>query len=136
MWFKFEIPWRTAIKKNGRDIGRNRRTGQLFPVKSKELKTYEEDTILILQSQLNRQGLSKPFFTTPVKARYTFYFSGPCNCDFDNLLGAPNDCAQKAGILKNDKLIKQAQITILENTGVDKAVIEFSFADSPQHPLG
>jgi Holliday junction resolvase RusA-like endonuclease len=135
MWFTFTIPWRTVIKKNARTIGRNKKTGQLFPVKSKELKEYEENTILVLQSQLNKQGLGKPFFTQPVKARFTFYFSGTCNCDFDNLLGAPADCAQKAGILQNDKLIKKAEVEILENTGVDKAVLQFAFADSPRHPV-
>lgn len=107
----------------------------MFPIKSKELKAYEENTILILQSQINKQGLSKPVFTTPVKARFTFYFKDHCNCDWDNLCGAPSDCAQKSGILKNDNLIKQAEIKILEHTGVDKTVIEFSFADQTDSPL-
>lgn len=130
MWFTFTIPWRTVIKKNGRTIGRNSKTGQLFPVKSKELKEYEENTTMILQSQINKQGLTKPVFTTPVKARFFFYFKGKCNCDWDNLCGAPSDCCQKSGILQNDKLIKQAEIRIIEDAGVDKCVIEFSFADS------
>lgn len=124
--YLFEIPLRTIVKKNNRDIGRNKKTGQLYPIKNKELIEYEKSAVLILQSQLNKLGVKKPLFTGPVVAKYYFLFKEGYRGDWDNLCCAPQDCAQEAGIFKNDNQIKIATGHILEHSGVDKAYLEYS----------
>lgn len=129
MWVRFQVDLYPVVKKNGRDIGYNKKTGQRFPIKSVKLKTYEEQATLILQSQLNKMGVKKPLFTEKLAAKYFVFFEGESPMDWENSIQAIQDCAQKAGIIANDKLIKSAQVILVENSGEVKTVIEFAILD-------
>lgn len=110
---------RHMVKKNSRNIMRNRRTGRLFPGKSPDLVHAEHRLLHAFRSQIVR---SKSFKTIdrPVWVVYLFYFprdefvvkKGPRKGklsgrmpDLSNLFELPSDALQDAGVIENDRLI-------------------------------
>lgn len=112
------------VKKNGRDIGRNFKTGRLFPIKSPGLEQAEVYLINAMQLAKNKnQSFNFPF-TKPVHMKSIFTFPrkeffcqtkgtsgepvGRRNSkipDLSNLYQLPEDCLQTAGVIENDSLI-------------------------------
>ena len=107
------------VKKNNRQIMRDRRTGRPFIGKSNSLKTGE----LRLTSDLKRALLKYPHLKSidfPIWCVFLFYFpasdfvvkSGPRKGklsqrlpDLSNLYELPQDCLTAAGVIEDDHLI-------------------------------
>jgi Holliday junction resolvase RusA-like endonuclease len=104
MAYHFTILGNPAVKKNSRNVVRNRRTGRMFPVKSKKLRAFEKD----FHEQLCEQ--KKQYKTLPAKNQvavaFHFYRKTKHRVDLSNLYGAAEDCLQAAGIIANDCLIE------------------------------
>jgi hypothetical protein len=106
------------VKKNGRNIFRNRATGQLFPGKSARLVKAENLLVKEFRDQWWKWNNSDINATTtpinyPVNIMMLFYFrknhfftkKGNMNKkipDLSNLYQLPEDCLQKAGVIEND----------------------------------
>lgn len=98
-----------VIKKNGRSVFRNKRTGQLFPGKSKEL--------ILAEKHLISQMKPKAFpIDIPMHVMMHFHFAKGILIrkdglpslkapDLSNLYELPQDCLQSAGVILNDCLI-------------------------------
>lgn len=125
MLYRFEIPFAAVVKKNGRSIGYNRRTGRMYPIKSQRLKEYESQVIACLKQQLQQYQVELPLLTGDVTARYWFYFKGKCRADLNNLNAALQDCAETVGIFKNDRQIVHEENFKFEDTGEDRTVVEY-----------
>jgi len=130
MKYRFEIPVRPTTKKNGRPIFKNKKTGKHFLGKTKAKREYEEGAIKILKGQLAESGLKEPL-TGRIRATLYFDFTRVCMADMDNLMNMAYDCAEKAGILSNDRLVKQARIKIRDDGEalVDRTVMIFEPID-------
>jgi Holliday junction resolvase RusA-like endonuclease len=113
----FTIPFKAVIKKNNRNIGFNRRTGQRFPIKSKRLRQYEQDVCALFSKKLSSIKAPLPFLKGDLKALYLFYFKGKCRSDVDNLGAALQDSAEAVGVYENDRQIKSLSVRVIENTG-------------------
>src|SRR4051794_6792391 len=124
--YRFEIPFPAVVKKNNRNIGFNRRTGQRFPIKGQRLIDYEINAQACLTAQLAKINKSLPLLTGKVKAVYAFYFKKRSRADWDNLPAALQDCAQQVGIFANDKQIKVAAVQLIEDSGEKKTIVEYS----------
>lgn len=107
-----------AVKKNNRQIMRNRKTGKMFIGKSERLGAAERDIVDFLHTakQYNCIDEKKYPITIPVQVTLKFYFhknsfftkKGTINKklpDLSNLYQLPEDCLQKAGIIFDDHLI-------------------------------
>lgn len=105
-----------SVKKNNRQIMRNRRTGKMFLGKSGRLVSAEQELLTAMLSAKEYNVLEKKKYpiTTPVQVTMKFYFSkyftkkGLVNKklpDLSNLYQLPEDCLQKAGIIFDDYLI-------------------------------
>ena len=101
-----------VVKKNNRNIFVNKKTGRMFPGKSKKLVSAENWLTMCFKSQLAKWGLSLPI-QVPVKAQFVFYYpedefytkQGTISRklpDLSNLYQLPEDCLQAAGVIQND----------------------------------
>jgi Holliday junction resolvase RusA-like endonuclease len=110
---------RHIVKKNRRNIFRNRQTGRMFPGKSNDLISAEARLINAFRTQIMRD---RQFATIdrPIWCVFLFYFpasdfsvkKGPRKGkmsgrmpDLSNLLELPADALQDAGVIENDRLI-------------------------------
>lgn len=103
-------------KKNHRPIFRsNRGKGKTFLGKSERLKGAENQYFIELTRQAEAQKITAPI-DCPLWVVFLFYFSptdyftkkGQISLtlpDLSNLYQLPEDCLQKAGVIKNDSLI-------------------------------
>jgi hypothetical protein len=106
-----------VVKKNGRNIYVNRKTGQLFPGKSSRLVKAENHLIKELRDAWWRHG---PEDKTPINysinVMMLFYFNekefytkkgimSKHIADISNLYQLPEDTMQKAKIIENDHYI-------------------------------
>jgi len=104
-----------VVKKNGRPIFRNKRTGMRFTGKSERLINAENFLINKLQRHAEKLEMQEPI-QDDVWAIFLFHYHReewftknhirrkdlP---DLSNLYCLPEDCLQKAGVLANDNLI-------------------------------
>lgn len=99
----FEIPYRIIAKKNSKQIVRN--GGHTFIISSKAYREFEQVTTELLgYTVANRIGATlKP----PYTCAYDIYFKGRYEADLDNLIASINDCMEKAGLIENDKYIRE-----------------------------
>lgn len=99
----FEIPYRIIAKKNSKQVVRN--GGRTFVISSKAYREFEEVTTELLgYTVANRlQATLKP----PYTCAYDIYFKGAYEADLDNLIASINDCMEKAGLIENDKYIRE-----------------------------
>lgn len=99
----FEIPYRIIAKKNSKQVVRN--NGRTFVISSKAYREFEEVTTELLgYTVAPRLGAQlKP----PYTCAYDIYFKGAYEADLDNLIASINDCMEKAGLIENDKYIRE-----------------------------
>jgi Holliday junction resolvase RusA-like endonuclease len=119
----FTIPFKAVVKKNNRNIGLNRRTGQRFPIKSARLKQYEQDVCALLSSKLKRLNKPLPLLIGDVRALYIFSYKHQAKADWDNLPAALQDCAQQVGVFASDHQIKSASVLVVEYAGEEKTQV-------------
>lgn len=100
---KFVILGNPPIKKNSRDIVRNKKTGRMYPIKSSNLEGMEEDALYQLRQQIFR-GFTK--YTHQIHVKFLFYRKTRHVVDLSNLYEFPQDVLQSAGIIENDALIE------------------------------
>ncbi len=94
---KFVITGNPPIKKNSRSIGRNAKTGRMFPMKSPALRAAEEAAIWELQEQKSGDP-----WDSPVAVKFIFFRCDQRRVDLSNLYEFAQDVLQKAGILTDD----------------------------------
>lgn len=103
---KLTINGRPISKKNSKQIGKNKYSGAVFITASKQWKQFELDALRQLYGIKER-------FTGPIRVDYYFYFKGMMSTDIDNVMGGINDILQTAGIIDDDKNIKQGTFNIV-----------------------
>lgn len=118
---RYEIPLRPVPKNNSRPILRSKTSGKPFLGKSKKLSDYEAEALLILRAAKNSKN--RKTLSGVLKMSVSFEFTDSCRADADNLLKTTCDLLQAAGIVENDKMIKQIEILIVENSTQNKTVI-------------
>lgn len=90
-------------KGNRRRLVPNQRTGKTHSIKSREAEAMVASYVL----QLRVAWRNRPPLTEPVRLTATLYYQHP-NCDLDESLVM--DCLQQAGVLTNDRLIKEKHV--------------------------
>lgn len=106
MKIKIIIEGRVISKKNHKVVGRNRYSGKQFFTSGKAWKNFEKDAL----SQL---VMVRDVFAKNIKIDYKFYFKGNMFTDVDNAMAGINDILQLAGIIDDDKSIKQGSFEII-----------------------
>lgn len=96
---KFIVLGKPGIKKNRKQIARNKKTGSVIIVSSAEYRQWERDALKQLAAQWDRLTIPK---TIKLHAEITVYQSDRQRADIDNLIGGPLDALQKAEIVSND----------------------------------
>jgi Holliday junction resolvase RusA-like endonuclease len=120
-WLQFDIPLTPRSKKNSRPIYKNK-NGKFFLGKEKSLIQYENDATLILKSRRAVLGLREPL-QGRLQAKFFFCFKKSCRADGDNLVNMAQDVLISAGIIEDDKLIKDFHCTVIEDTGLPDCTI-------------
>lgn len=101
---KFIITGNPMIKKNSRNVVRNKSTGRMFPIKSKRLNGAESDALGELEKQ-KRSYMTYPY-AVPLHVRFMFYRGDRRGVDLSNLYEFAQDVLQEAGIITNDVQIE------------------------------
>ena len=123
--YVFELPFRLKSKKNNRPIFKNKKTGKYFLGKSAGFTDFENEMMLVLVSQKNRQGIAKPLSGDLCVRQIRFEFKGAQRSDLDNMLTSLLDGLQDAGIIENDKQFKLIQnIWVVPDSGRDHTTVE------------
>lgn len=100
------IKGRPGIKKNGRPIFKDRRTGRRFLGKSEQLQGMEANAEADLWEQKTAaRGVVFPI-TEKLHATFLFYRDTHAPADLSNLYELVQDALQKTGIIKNDTQIE------------------------------
>jgi Holliday junction resolvase RusA-like endonuclease len=93
------IPGRVGILKNGKSIFVKH--GRLFVIPKQKYVDWEKMAVLECKSQFRGETID-----TPVEMRAKFYFPNHQHeIDCSNGVQGPEDVLQKAGVIKDDKLI-------------------------------
>jgi Holliday junction resolvase RusA-like endonuclease len=126
---KIIIYGRIASKKNSKNTGRNKYTGKTFFTSSKPWKRFEKDALeqLLQYKKEKYPGL--------VKIDYVFVTKGKEALDIDNAMAGINDVLQTAGIIENDRNIKQASQIIIHGYHEWITEIEISLITERWNPL-
>ena len=102
---RYRIPGRPVTKKNSQQMARNPKTGRLFPVPSKQYKTYEKAAKVALHPLLITP------INSPVNVRVVYHLqlnkdgSLPKNLpDLTNLLEATDDILVKYKVIQDDNV--------------------------------
>jgi Holliday junction resolvase RusA-like endonuclease len=108
---RLTITGNPTTKKNHRPIFISKKTGKRFIAKSETLRQYEQATIWQLKSAKRKiKNVNLPI-STEVNITYAFYLPTKRKVDLSNLIEAPQDCLQEAGIIKDDSLIVDLKAT-------------------------
>ncbi len=110
----FEVPFH-GIKKNNKQIRKNRATGKMFVGSSDKALFAEKWVKQKLFNESFKQRVSK--INEPINLKLTFYYpkskffkknGDRCRkiADISNLYQLIEDCLQDAGIIENDNLIE------------------------------
>lgn len=106
-----------VVKKNGRNIFVNKKTGQMFPGKSSRLVKAENNLVMHLRDAWWRHGPEdKTALNFPINVMMLFYFNenefytkkgimSKHIADLSNLYQLVEDCLQKAKVIENDHYI-------------------------------
>lgn len=92
---KFVIPLRPITKKNNMQVVKNRKTGRLMVIQSKQYLQYEKDC------QWFMPAVNEPI-DYPVNVKCLYYMPTKNIVDLVNLQNATLDILVKYGILKDD----------------------------------
>lgn len=90
------IPIEPRTKKNHQQIIKNRSTGALMVIPSKQYKEYEKDCMEHIPEDI-RRGIDYP-----VNVCCKFYMGTKRKCDLVNLLQSIDDILVRAGVLADD----------------------------------
>ena len=103
---KLILPGRPVILKNSKQIALNRKTGKPFVRSNDRVDVYKKSAVMILRSQWR----GRPAITEPVSMKLTIKLASSHDNenipDLSNLLQAPEDLLQAAGVILNDRLIE------------------------------
>lgn len=105
---KIEFEGRPPSKKNNKVVFKNKYTGRMMVLSSKQHNKFESYALGMLQDVKN-------MFIGAVDVDYVFYQKGKLSQDFDNAIGTINDILQKAGIIEDDKLIVGGTFKVFRN---------------------
>ena len=124
------IPGRVMVKKNSKQI--SKRGGRIFVRSSNQFTRWEA----IASLELRKQFKGNPF-EQELEAHFEFHFANKqSEPDASNCIEGPQDCLQKAGIIKNDKQIKKVVAEKLFG-GEPKTVIHlYTYEGKPHGALG
>lgn len=101
----FIIKGNPIIKKNGRPIHRNHRTGRPILGKSKKLIDAEADALWQIKEQSG--DIIEPLpIAYKMHIKFLFFRADRRHVDLSNLYEFPQDILQKSGIIQNDCLIE------------------------------
>jgi Holliday junction resolvase RusA-like endonuclease len=106
---------RHVVKKNGRPIYKNKKTGRFFLGKRHGLVLAEDALLSNLETCRIKHGITDPI-DFPIHCIFTFCFNASNYYtkkgeiskklpDLSNLIQLPEDCLEKARIIANDSLI-------------------------------
>lgn len=105
MFFSCTIPTRCPSKKNTQKVVRKH--GRTFVLYTKQFREWEA----LALATLKQAWSGRDAFTEPMEARFRFYFKNHQHeADLSNIVEAPQDALQKAGVIKDDKLIWIARL--------------------------
>ena len=125
--FNLVITGNPAIKKNSRTIAYNRRTGRMYPVKSKRLYGAEK----LANIELRNQWQWRRAITTPVAVKFLFYRGDKRRVDLSNLYEFAQDVLQNAGVIADDVLIEShdgsRKLYDKENPRTEITITPFSY---------
>lgn len=93
---KIVIPIEPRTKKNHQQIIKNRTTGALMVIPSKQYKEYEKDSMEHIPVD------AKLHIDYPVNVQCTFYMGTRRKCDLVNLLQSIDDILVRADVLSDD----------------------------------
>lgn len=101
---KITIPGRVAILKNSKRIfGRGRKK---IVIPSPKYVAWEDEALAAVLGSYKGQAID-----FPCEVHAKFYFANhQGEADLSNMIQGPEDVLQKAGILKNDKLVMRAEM--------------------------
>jgi len=98
------IPGRVGILKNGKSIFW--KNGRMIVIPKPQYKEWEQKAILECRNQFRGQTIE-----VPVEMQAQFYFANHQHeVDCSNAAQGPEDVLQKAGVLKDDKLIYRSTL--------------------------
>lgn len=99
--FKMTLPGRPIVLKNSKRVIARGRGKRAIVLPSDRYREWEEIAMAVASGAANGHPIDHP-----IEAKYKFYFATrQAESDVSNLLEGPGDIMQKAGIIKNDKLI-------------------------------
>jgi Holliday junction resolvase RusA-like endonuclease len=90
------IPIEPRTKKNHQQIIRNKSTGALMVIPSKQYKEYEKDCMEHIPTEYKKR------IDYPVTVSCKFYMGTKRKCDLVNLLQSIDDILVRAGVLADD----------------------------------
>lgn len=99
--FTLTLSGRPIVLKNSKRVIARGRGKKAIVLPSERYSEWEEIAMAVASRSANGPSIDRP-----IEAKYRFYFATrQAEPDVSNLLEGPGDILQKAGIIKNDKLI-------------------------------
>ena len=102
------IKGQTPSQKNGKQIVKNRSTGNMFIMSNSRVKNWQEDAIQQLVQYPHK-------FTGRVQIDYMFYVKDKVQRDLDNMIASVNDVLQVANA---DYAMQRGKIRPVKKTGI------------------
>lgn len=98
----------TPAQKNGKQIVKNRRTGNMFIMSNSRVKTWQQSALEQLVSVSKR-------FEGRVQIDYMFYVKDNVQRDLDNMIASVNDILQVANA---DQALQRGKMRPVKKTGI------------------
>lgn len=131
---EFELPFRILSKKNSKQIALAG-NGRRYVVSNQSYKDFEQTAVEWVRLAVIPKIKTLP--RPPYKASYDIYFKGNLDADLDNLIASINDVMEKAGLITNDKYIREyltpTRFSNCSPSFVAKVVLEGE-TDEPKSP--
>jgi Holliday junction resolvase RusA-like endonuclease len=110
--YKLTIPGRCMVLKNNKRIFGGGRGRKKIVLPSRQYTLWEKNAVASVLGQLksiSRNATTPLPINFEVEMRWRFYFANrQGQADLSNLVEGPQDVLQKAGVLKNDKLVRRS----------------------------
>lgn len=100
----FELPFRIISKKNSKQVV-TAGNGRRYVVSSDSFKDFEQTALEYLRYVVLPKIKELP--QPPYQVSYDIRFKGKYEADLDNLIASINDVMEKAGIITNDKHVRE-----------------------------
>lgn len=102
--FTFVVAGVPVVKKNGKQVVRNRRTGRVLVISNQKVRSWSDEAVEAFRSQWG--GLPPLPAEIELNAAIVTYCGPRQSPDASNLYEAPQDALQRAGVLANDYWIR------------------------------